>query len=337
MDVFSYLTWADRLTEGNKPKNVDTLLETTIVVWDPKTDELWTRHKGFSRIISVFPLGFLVAWILCIPGLERLFGYIYDLISNNRTAVSKTIGLPACGIVQDSSALPPSKADHPILNISKRGILVISNVLVLTLLIGAVDYSTKINDGLKEHFSKEEKKLKKSNQKAKFQSPRQKMKRMLMYPRMYQKWNMFSPKVITYEKWVIADVTFENGETLSLFMGSDDIVHQFKREYFPPYQNQFWRKLFSRLGKTSYQKHIPKFKKWLTDTDYFPQYANRKVAKVKLWKLSEKSPDPDTPANERPKVTKRELKKKEKGTRKSKKSSVKKKQEKRPGNKLKLK
>ena len=154
---------------------------------------------------------------------------------------------------------------------------------------------------------------------------------------MYQKWNMFSPTVITREKWVIADITFENGETLSLFRSSDDIVNQFKREYFPPYQNQFWRKLFSRLGKSSYNRHIPKFKQWLTDTKYFSEYAGRKVAKVTLWQLSEKSPDMDTPVNKRPKVTKRELKKTQKGAQKRRQSPIKKKQKKRPGDKIKLK
>ena len=91
------------------------------------------------------------------------------------------------------------------------------------------------------------------------------------------------------------------------------------------------------MGKSSYQRHIPKFKKWLTDTDYFPQYAGRKVEKVELWQLSEKSPNLGTSANERPKVTKRELKETQKGARKSKKNTIKKNQKKRPGNKLKLK
>jgi len=158
--------------------------------------------------------------------------------------------------------------------------------------------------------------------------PRRMMKRVLLYPRMYQKWNMFSPKVITYENWLMADITFENGETLSLFRGSDDIENRFKREYFTPYNNQFWRKLFGRLGKTSHEKYIPKFKKWLMETTYFSEYANRKVMDVKLWKLSEKSLDPDDPVDKRPKVSKRELKKKDHRARKSRKSSPKKNQKK---------
>ena len=50
----------------------------------------------------------------------------------------------------------------------------------------------------------------------KFKDPRLLMKRILLYPRMHQKWNMFSPRVIKYEKWVIADIQFTNGETLWL-------------------------------------------------------------------------------------------------------------------------
>ena len=73
------------------------------------------------------------------------------------------------------------------------------------------------------------------------------------------------------------------------------------------------------------------------NTDYFSEYADRKVSNVKLWQLSEKSPDPDFHANERPKVTKRELKQTQKGARKSRTSVIKKNQKKTPKNKLKLK
>ena len=100
MDKFYYLSWDDFLLEGAKPENLDSLLETTIVVWNSKTNEIWTRHRGFERIISVLPFGFIFSWIFLIPGLEKLFGYIYDWISKNRSSMSKKLGLPACGIIQ---------------------------------------------------------------------------------------------------------------------------------------------------------------------------------------------------------------------------------------------
>ena len=147
MDVFSRLQWADRLIEGDKPENVDKLLETTIVVWDPKTDEIWTRHIGFSKILSAIPMGFLISWIFKIPILEKLFGYIYDFISNNRTSISKMTGQPACGINQGEHTPSIEREDHALLVRGRKLIWVISNILVLSLLIGAVDYSTRINDG----------------------------------------------------------------------------------------------------------------------------------------------------------------------------------------------
>ena len=61
MDKYSYLSWDDCLLEGAKPENLDSLLETTIVVWNSKTNEIWTRHKGFERIISVLPFGFILS------------------------------------------------------------------------------------------------------------------------------------------------------------------------------------------------------------------------------------------------------------------------------------
>jgi len=336
MDAFSRLKWADRLTEGDKPENVELLLETTIVVWDPETGEIWTRHRGFSKILSSLPMGILFAWILHIPGLERFFGYMYDLISDNRTSISQSMGLPACGLDQKEHLSLTKKEDSALLSKSRKFIWAVSNVFVLSLLIGAVDYSTHVNDAFGELFSKKEKKIKKKKQSAQYKTPRLMMKHVLLYPRMYQNWNMFSPKVITYEKWVIADITFENGETLSLFSNSENIKNRFKREYFTPYNNQFWRKLFSRLGKTSYQKHIPKFKKWLMETDYFPEYAGRKVTDVKLWQLSEKSPAPETPIDKRAKVTKSELKKKQKGLRNNRKSNGNKRKKKQPYKKNKI-
>ena len=61
---------------------------------------------------------------------------------------------------------------------------------------------------------------------------RKNMKRVFLYPRMYQEWNMFSPKVITYEKWLLADIIFENGDTLVLFQSDDRIEDKFQRNYF---------------------------------------------------------------------------------------------------------
>ncbi|MBT6871447.1 MAG: DUF393 domain-containing protein [Candidatus Marinimicrobia bacterium] len=318
MDVFSRLTWADRLTENNNPKKLNNLLKNTIVILDPKTDKVWTRHRGFARIISVLPFGFLFSWILCIPGLEKLFGYIYDLISNNRIHLSKIMGLPACGIVDENLTSKLPKEDHVFFSMGKKGIGIASNLLVLMLLIGAVDYSTMVNKGYRKYSSKEAKNIKKVKKSTYHINARQKMKRILLYPRMHQNWNMFAPTVLRNEKWVIAEITFKDGEKLSLFKENENVEENFEYQYFTK-KNQFWRKFFNRINKSGYKKYILQFKKWLTNTDYFSEYSGREVVEVKVWQLLESSPNLNMAPEDRPKVRKIELLGTKKENRKSKK------------------
>ena len=316
MDVYSRFLWSDRLEKDSKPEGLESLLERTIVVWDKDTGKVWTRHEGFSKLISALPFGFLVGWILRVPILEKIFGFIYDLVAKNRTSISKAMGLPACGLSNEKPGRDrvSIKNEKKVFTIGRKTIWIVSNIVALSLLIGAVDYSTRINEGFKKPSTKDKVKIKSDIQNQKFKKARKGMKRVLLYPRMYQEWNMFSPKVLMNETWLLADVTFENGEILTLFQNDVNIEKKFNRVYFKPYAMQFWRKLFERLGRKNYQKHIPKFKKWLKETDFFEdEYDGRKVEYIKLWRLSERSPDPDTPLHQVRSVVKRELKKRDYG------------------------
>ncbi|MBC8257327.1 MAG: lipase maturation factor family protein [Candidatus Marinimicrobia bacterium] len=295
LDVFNRFSWADRLYGGDKPKNVLTELESTIVVWNKDTNQIWTRHKGFSRIISALPFGFIVSWILVIPGLEKVFGYMYDKISQNRTDISVTMGLSACGI---PDKVDSQESPYPIQIQSfakcKKMTWVLGNVLVLFLIIGAVDYSMHINEGLSSKDGKKELIVKQPSNNKFLKQLRLKMKHILLYPRMYQQWNMFSPSVIKSEKWLVGDISFNNGKSISLFINNLGIEKKMNRTHIQPYQEQFWRKLFSRINNTSYKKYIPDFKDWLKDTEFFPEYRGRTVKNVTLWQLSESSPKPES-------------------------------------------
>ena len=325
MDGFSRLKWADRLLEGNRPEKLDKLLETTIVVWDPETNQIWTRHRGFERIISAIPLGFLFSWIFILPGLEKLFGMIYDWISRNRTFVSKTLGVPACGIPREESPQSIVGEKNIILMRFRKFSWVLSNILVMVFLLGAMDSSMRVNKGFKTFSSMEKgiEKKRKSLMDKGIKSPperekkkeilsyqRRKLRKILRYPKISQNWNMFSPSVIRTEKWVIADLTFENGETMILFQNDDDVENNFNQAYFQPYKFQFWRKLFSRISEKKYQQHISKFKNWLKNTDYFSEYEGRKVKEVMLWQLSETTQGPEN--NKKSNVRKKELKRTQK-------------------------
>ena len=228
------------------------------------------------------------------------------------------MGLPACGIVDENLTSKLPKEDHVFFSMGKKGIGIASNLLVLMLLIGAVDYSTMVNKGYRKYSSKEAKKIKKVKKSTYHINARQKMKRILLYPRMHQNWNMFAPTVLRNEKWVIAEITFKDGEKLSLFKENENVEENFEYQYFTK-KNQFWRKFFNRINKSGYKKYILQFKKWLTNTDYFSEYSGREVVEVKVWQLLESSPNLNMAPEDRPKVRKIELLGTKKENRKSKK------------------
>ena len=73
---------------------------------------------------------------------------------------------------------------------------------------------------------------------------------------------MFSPTVMTTERWVVADIEFFNGDTLSLFINNDEIYNKLDKDYMV-HRNQFWRKLFSRINKSGNWEYIDDVIHWL--------------------------------------------------------------------------
>ena len=301
LDIFNRFTWADSTYSGKAPENYQGILENSIIVFDPIENQFWTRHIAFSKIISSLPFGFLVGWILRIPGFEKIFGWGYDLFSQNRTKISVFTGLPACGL-----PLTPKTENAPITSIlsfngytQKIG-FGLSNMVVFILLVGIINYSLTGNDGIKERFGKNAKGIKAYSHDLSYA-----LKRTILYPRMSQKWNMFSPTVMRTERWVVTDINFTDGSDTTLFVNNDQVYEKFHYSHFD-YRDQFWRKFFGRLYKKSNKKYIGEFKRWLKRTKFFPEYNGRRPAEVILWQLSERSPS--IGAKKLPKVYKRELK-----------------------------
>ena len=300
LDTFNRLTWADSTYSGKTPENFRGILESSIIVFDPIKNHFWTRHIAFSKIILSLPFGFLIAWILRIPGIEKIFGWTYDLFSQNRAKISVFAGLPACGL-----GLPPIIENEPELLLSglnrqtQRLSFGFSNIVAFIFFVGVINYSLTGNDGIKERFGNKANGIKAYSYNISYA-----LKRIILYPRMSQNWNMFSPTVMRTERWLVADITFTDGTDTTLFVNNDAVYDKFHYSHFE-YRDQFWRKFFGRLHKKSNKKYIGEFKRWLKRTNFFPEYRGRRPVNVTLWQLSERSPG--IGAKKFPKVYKREL------------------------------
>ena len=120
------------------------------------------------------------------------------------------------------------------------------------------------------------------------------LKRICYYPRMIQRWNMFSPTVLKTDKTVIVEATLYNGNVINLFTGEEPTLDNLDYENLWNSGNQFWRKFFSRVSKKNNKKYIETFERWIkrSSNDYFSHILNgQRVKSVKIWSISQKNND----------------------------------------------
>ena len=204
MDLFSSITWAGKDWRDEKPEELDSLRDSTIVIWDKQNNKVYTRHKAFSKIISSLPFGFLFAWIFLVPGLSHLAGYIYDLISRKRTSISKLLGYSACDISEDHSEnqFTPIYREHRFYRKFIIATESLKSILVSLLLVGTVNYAfAKCYQKTKNSQFKET--VKEINFLKSFKSSSYAYK-FIRKTRMIQNWNMFYSVPKSY-KWMILE------------------------------------------------------------------------------------------------------------------------------------
>jgi predicted DCC family thiol-disulfide oxidoreductase YuxK len=209
MDLFENLKWAGKDWTDEKPDELPELSDSTIVVWDQSKNKVYNRHEAFSRIISSLPFGFLFSWVLLIPLLSNIFGYLYDLISTSRTSISKFFGYSGCDISRDHN----NREFRP-LYVKKRyhrettfTVEIIKTILVCLLLMGTVNYAfAKCYQKTKNRDFKES--IEGIGFLTSFKSSSYSYK-FIRQSRMIQNWNMFYSVPRSY-KWMVLEATLND-------------------------------------------------------------------------------------------------------------------------------
>tara|TARA_Y100000996_G_scaffold91538_1_gene64430 strand:- start:64 stop:600 length:537 start_codon:yes stop_codon:yes gene_type:complete len=121
------------------------------------------------------------------------------------------------------------------------------------------------------------------------------LKKLMSYPRMIQRWNMFSPSVLKRDKWLVIEATLSDGSIIDPFTGKSPVLDNLDYEILWTDINQFWRKYLTRIEKKTTQ--VKKFKKWLIepDNDYFKKnIGNQKITSVNIWFLNQLNGPPES-------------------------------------------
>ena len=157
------------------------------------------------------------------------------------------------------------------------------SIVVLILIVANMNYNLVANEAVNKKMEK--------YGFDKFQHNRT-LKRISYYPRMIQRWNMFSPTVLGTDKTVIVEATLSNGDVIDLFTGEPPILNSLDYKYLWHNGNQFWRKFFSRVTKKQNKKYIKSFETWIKryNNTYFSDIlGDRRIKSVKIWSLSQRN------------------------------------------------
>ena len=204
--------------------------------------------------------------------------------------------MPACGIrsnkenyIFESSSLK---------NYSKQFIYfnkLLACICLLFILRASINYSLSANDGVNDRMEDY------GYGKRYFQH-KPWLKKIVNYPRMIQRWNMFSPTVLTSDKTVIVEATLENGDVINPFTGEKPIIDSLEYEDLWHDHNQFWRKFFSRVIKKGKQSYLTRFESWVRNykNEYFlHNTGGQRIKSVKIWSLSQRNTDINSTKNYR--------------------------------------
>ena len=309
-DVFERLIFADSTYSKEKPKDFENLSQHTAILYQSNTRKIWVKHEVFGKVLLLIPFGFLFGWIFFIPGISKIFSLCYDVVANNRTKISVFFGMPACDLKLSRDSSDKYKG-FLISSYNKQFIYIgklITCIILFVLLRSSVNYALAANDGVNDRMEEF------GYGKAYFKH-KPLLKKIAYYPRMIQRWNMFSPTVLASDKTVIVEATLTNGDIVNPFTGSSPILDSVEYESLWHEHNQFWRKFFSRVTKKGKQKYLDRFESWMkrNKNDYFDKNLNgEKIKSVNIWALSQRNPNINSNSNY--KVSKRLLNSKNKAT-----------------------
>ena len=295
LDVFQRLVFADKTYSGKKPNSLDDALNYSALLYNPTNEKVWLKHEVFGKILIILPFGFLFGWIFFIPGVSIIFRKIYDIVAFRRTDISKYFGLPACDL--EKKLIKENNSNDFVIPFYKKNLIHIKNTVnVFVLLIifwSSINYSLAANDGVNDlmedyGFGKN------------YFKHNQTLKKIAYYPRMIQRWNMFSPTVLATDKVLIIEATLTNGDIIDPFTGVKPVLDNVDYNVLWHNHNQFWRKFSSRVTKKGRKSVLNRFETWLKryNNTYFEDnlYGNR-IKEVKIWSLSQRNKDINSKAN----------------------------------------
>jgi predicted DCC family thiol-disulfide oxidoreductase YuxK len=264
----------DGLPEGVAPGRE----QDTLIVQNLDTGRVCERASAVAEALYALPVGFLVAWLLRFPGLNLLFGVLYDLVARNRREISMWVGLNACGMpAPGGSAELHEQTPSDARRLISRGAVVLRELTMVTLMVSCAGELLNANGAVPQKL-----RVKQNVE----------LRAIMDYVRLYQGWRMFAPEAPFGDVHISVEATTVDGRVVDPYnqVGSRVATVPLKEiparlgndQYFTTYS------LFIPEGR--FRPYITPFEQWIMRYHLRTGNPKDRIVKFVAYKMTDESP-----------------------------------------------
>ncbi|MFP8880424.1 MAG: DCC1-like thiol-disulfide oxidoreductase family protein [Myxococcota bacterium] len=274
IDAFSRLRFVSNrqdLPNGITPEIADK----TIVVVNEGTGRVSTRSAAWADVFRALPFGIAIAWMIRLPIVRIGVDRIYDAVSNNRIAISRRLGLAACGIPAQA---PENIAAPQPASPRAAGLLRVATVLMVAVMMTAsygqlVQHNFAIPPAMR------------------YRQPEW-LQMLVDYPRLHQGWLMFTPEGPPQEFMLAVEAVTEAGRHVDPFneVASRHSVARFERIPVRLGFDQFFSNYSQYYARSDLRAYQPALVRWILAYPQRTQNPDDRIVRFELIKIADISP-----------------------------------------------
>lgn len=250
----------------------------TLIVQNVATGKVYERARAVAETLYALPLGFVPATVLRFPGLNLLFGVLYDLVAQNRTRISAWVGLNACGMPMPGGAAELHE-DHPSDARILRGRIAIAfrELAVVALILSCAGELLNANGAVPRALRVQQ---------------NVELRAVMDYIRLYQGWRMFAPEAPMGDVHITVEATTVDGRIIDPYNQVASRVSTVPLKEIPAQlgNDQYFTTYSLFIPEGRFRPYITPFEQWILRYHLRTGNPKDRIVKFIAYKLTDESP-----------------------------------------------
>jgi hypothetical protein len=231
-----------------------------------------------AEVLYALPLGFLFAWVLRFPGLNLLFGVLYDLVAKNRTRISAWVGLNACGMPAPGGSAElhiDTPSDARVLG--SRVAVVLRELSAVAIILACAGELLNANGAIPRALRVQ-------------QNPE--LRALMDYVRLYQGWRMFAPEAPMGDVHISVEATTVDGRVVDPYNQVASRVWDVPLKAIPERlgNDQYFTTYSLFIPEGRFRPYITPFEQWIMRYHLRTGNPQDRIVKFVAYKLTDESP-----------------------------------------------